>query len=164
MSGRGNSSQQAVRIGENMKFNLALLALAVPALLMATPAAADDAVSVHSIANVTSRADFVSQTEGVRFYFGDSSHPAVARRVEEGAQTSLRTRKFGRSTEESCQWVLMSALIQLRQHALDVGGNAVINIRSNWRNNEWSSATEYQCASGFLMAGVALKGDVVTLR
>ncbi len=28
---------------------------------------------------------------------------------------------------------------------------------------EWSSATQYKCAAGFLMAGVALKGDVVLL-
>ena len=56
------------------------------------------------------------------------------------------------------------ALLQLRNHAIAVGGNAVINVRSNWRNVEWSSEMQYQCAAGFLMAGVALKGDVVTLR
>jgi len=148
-----------------MKFNLILaLALAVPALLMATPAAADDAVSVHELSAVTARPDFASQLEGVRFYFGDQPHPSVARRIEPDAQTSLRTRKFGRSSEEACQWVMLSALLQLRDHALSVGGNAVVNVRSNWRNREWSSATQYQCAAGFLMAGVALKGDVVSLR
>lgn len=146
-----------------MKVRLALLAIAIPALLAATPAAADDAVTTHAIANVLQRTDFSSGGEGVRFYFGDAPHPAASRHIERDATTSVRTRKLGRSTEEACQWVMMSALIQLRQHALDVGGNAVVNIRSNWRNNEWSSATEYQCASGFLMAGVALKGDVVSL-
>lgn len=147
-----------------MKFNLALLGLALPALLMATPASAEDALSVHSIETVITRPDFTSQTDGVRFYFGNSPHPAVQTRIEADATTSLRTRKFGRSTEESCQWVMMSALIQLRQHAIDLGGNAVVNIRSNWRNNEWSSETQFQCSAGFLMAGVALKGDVVRLR
>ncbi len=147
-----------------MKFNLAILALALPALLMATPAAADDAVSTHEISAVTARAEYASQLEGVQFFWGNSPHPAVARRIEADAQTSLRTRKFGRSNEEACQWVMLSALIQLRDHARAVGGNAVINLRSNWRNNEFSSATQYQCAAGFLMAGVALKGDVVTLR
>jgi uncharacterized protein YbjQ (UPF0145 family) len=146
-----------------MKLNLAVLALALPALLAATPAAADDAVTTHAIANVTQRTDFTSQIDGVSFYFGDAAHPEASRRIEADATTSVRTRKFGRSTEEACQWVMMSALLQLRQHALDLGGNAVVNIRSNWRNNEWSSATEYQCAAGFLMAGVALKGDVVRL-
>lgn len=146
-----------------MKLNLAVMAFAIPVLLMATPAAAEDAVSTHAIENVLQRPDFGSQMEGVTFSFGAGS-PAVSRRIEEGVTTSVRTRKFGRSTEESCQWVMMSALIQLRQRAIDLGGNAVINIRSNWRNVEWSSESEYQCASGFLMAGVALKGDVVEIR
>lgn len=147
-----------------MKLNLAFLALALPALLLAAPAAAEDAVTTHEISAVTARADYAGQFEGVRFYFGDTPHPAISREIEPGAQTSLRTRKFGRSDEEACQWVMLSALIQLRDHALSVGGNAVVNVRSNWRNIEWSSATQYQCAAGFLMAGVALKGDVVSLR
>lgn len=147
-----------------MNLRLVAMALALPVVLMATPAAADDAVSTHDIANVTGRADYASQLEGVSFYFGNTGHPAVSRVVERDARTSLRTRKFGRSDEEACQWVMLSALVQLRDHALSVGGNAVVNVRSNWRNSEWSSETQYQCAAGFLMAGVALKGDVVTLR
>jgi len=147
-----------------MNLRLIAMALALPVVLMATPAAADDAVTVHQISGVTARAEYAAQLDGVTFYFGNAPHPAVARTIEEDAQTSLRTRKFGRSTEESCQWVMLSALLQLRNHAIAVGGNAVINVRSNWRNVEWSSETQYQCAAGFLMAGVALKGDVVTLR
>jgi len=139
-------------------------ALASMALLAAAPAHADDDVSNHNIASVTERSDYAAQLQGVSFYFGDQPHPAVARRIEANAQTSLRTRKFGRSNEEACQWVMLSALIQLRDHAVSLGGNAVVNVRSNWRNVEFSSRTEYQCAAGFLMAGVALKGDVVQIR
>lgn len=142
-----------------------ILALAACALAFtAAPAQADDDVSAHQIEAVMSRPDFTSQLEGVRFYFGNAPHPTVARMIDDNVTTSLRTRKFGRSDEESCQWVMLSALLQLRSHALSVGGNAVVNIRSNWRNVETSSATEYQCSVGFLMAGVALKGDVVSLR
>jgi len=39
----------------------------------------------------------------------------------------------------------------------------VINIRSNYRNNETSSATDYTCGAGAVIAGVALKGDVVRI-
>jgi uncharacterized protein YbjQ (UPF0145 family) len=147
-----------------MKVRLAALALALSALFVAMPAKADDAVSTHQIANVTALPAYATEFSNIRFYFGNASHPSVTRRIEADVTTSLRTRKLGRSSEEACQWVLMSALIQLRDHAVASGGNAVINIRSNWRNQEWSSATEYQCAAGFLMAGVALKGDVVALR
>lgn len=147
-----------------MNFRLIAMALALPVVLMATTAAAEDAVSTHEISAVTERADYAVQLEGVTFYFGRSPHPAIARTIEENARTSLRTRKFGRSNEEACQWVMLSALLQLRDHAISVGGNAVVNVRSNWRNVEWSSETQYQCAAGFLMAGVALTGDVVALR
>jgi hypothetical protein len=40
---------------------------------------------------------------------------------------------------------------------------AVINIKSNYRNNELVSDTEYQCGAGALFAGVALKGRIVKL-
>ena len=143
---------------------LAAAATVLAGLSVAPAASADDAVSSHQIESVTARPDFASQTGGIRFYFGNSPTPEVARRVEDNVTTSVRTRKFGRSTEEACQWVMLSALIELRTHAEAVGGNAVVNIRSNWRNVETSSRTEYQCAAGFLMAGVALKGDVVTLQ
>ena len=147
-----------------MKHTLAAIAVGISALLFVAPASAEDAVSIHEIAAVTARPDFKSQLDGVQFFFGDAAPGAIARRVEQNATTSLRTRKFGRSDEESCQWVMLSALIQLRDHAKAVGGDAVVNIRSNWRNTESSSTTQYRCAAGFLMAGVALKGDVVKLR
>jgi uncharacterized protein YbjQ (UPF0145 family) len=58
----------------------------------------------------------------------------------------------------------MNSLIRLGNAAQSSGANAVINIRSNWDNREWANGTEYECAVGRMMAGVALKGDIVTLR
>jgi uncharacterized protein YbjQ (UPF0145 family) len=145
-----------------MKLTIAALALPI-ALFVSGPANADDAVGNYSIASVVARPEYAAQLEGVQFYFGSTRHPA-GRTIEADAQTSLRTRKLGRSDEEACQWVMLSALIQLRNYAQSVGGDAVVNVRSNWRNNVVSSTTEYQCASGFLMAGVALKGDVISIR
>ena len=147
-------------IGRTVFFALATCVLA----LAASPASADDAVSAYNIESVTQRPDFASEVQGVQFYFGDAAHPPATRQIEQNVTTSLRTRKFGRSNEEACQWVMLSALVQLRNRAQSVGGDAVVNIRSNWRNVETSSATQYQCGVGFLMAGVALKGDIVSLR
>lgn len=150
-----------MKASHSIRFGLSALAAAA-VMLFASPAKADDAVGDYSIESVTQRPDFTSQMNGVTFYFGDSPHPD-GRTVEANITTSVRTRKFGRSSEEACQWVMMSALIQLRARAEAVGGNAVVNIRSNWRNQETSSRTQYRCASGFLMSGVALKADVVRL-
>lgn len=41
--------------------------------------------------------------------------------------------------------------------------NAVVNIVSNFNNVEMASATEFECAEGAIMAGVALKGDFVKI-
>jgi hypothetical protein len=40
----------------------------------------------------------------------------------------------------------------------------VINIVSNYHNEERQSATGFTCGSGAVIAGVALKGDVVKLK
>lgn len=95
-----------------------LFAFAISVMsLAAAPAMADDVVGNYQIASVIARPDFTSQLEGVSFYFGDTPHPAVARRIEANVTTSLRTRKLGRSNEEACQWVMLSALMQLRDRA-----------------------------------------------
>jgi uncharacterized protein YbjQ (UPF0145 family) len=59
---------------------------------------------------------------------------------------------------------MLSALIQFRDKARSLGANAVVNIRSNFKNNLFVSETEYSCGAGGLMAGVALIGDFVKLE
>jgi hypothetical protein len=44
-----------------------------------------------------------------------------------------------------------------------VGANAVVNVESFYRKHAVPSKTEYECHKGFLIAGVALRGDVVQL-
>jgi hypothetical protein len=40
----------------------------------------------------------------------------------------------------------------------------VINIKSVYKNDNVESASEYLCGAGTIMAGVALRGTVVTLK
>lgn len=98
----------------------------------------------------------------VRFYWGNESHPPVKQTLGT-YPTNKKTNAFNKSDQEACEWVLLSALIALRDRALSEGGNAVINIKSNYDNEEFVSDTEYECGAGFLLAGVALKGTVVKL-
>ena len=79
-------------------------------------------------------------------------------------RTNKKTNAFGKSDHEACNWVMMSALVQLHQRAVSLGANAVINVKSNYKNNETSSTTNYTCGAGSLMAGVALIGTFVTLE
>jgi hypothetical protein len=58
---------------------------------------------------------------------------------------------------------MLSALIDLQDAARKQGGNAVVNIVSFYKKNEFSSPTDYDCHAGAFVAGVALKGDIVKL-
>lgn len=50
---------------------------------------------------------------------------------------------------------------ELQQRVTKEGGNAVVDIRSNWKDDETASDSTYVCAKGSAYLGVALKGMVV---
>ena len=56
---------------------------------------------------------------------------------------------------------MLSALIELRERARKEGGDAIVNIVSFYRKQEFDSDTLYECHAGAFVAGVALKGTVV---
>jgi len=100
--------------------------------------------------------------KGVKLYFGKQKHPKPVKTLGEW-KTNKKTNAFNKSDKEACEWVFLSAALELQERARKEGGNAVINIRSNYKSHEKSSETEYTCGAGGLMAGVALKGNVVRL-
>lgn len=96
----------------------------------------------------------------VKFAFGDQSIGKVQRRIGE-FKTNKKTNAFGKSDEQACNWAFLSAMLSLHDRAIAEGGNAVINIRSNYKNNTTSSSTTFDCGAGNVIAGVALIGVVV---
>ena len=100
--------------------------------------------------------------EDIRLYFGNEKHPPVAKKFGE-RRTNKKTNAFGKSDEKACKWVFLSAVISLQERARKDGGDAVINIRSNYKNIKTISDTEYMCGAGNIIAGVALAGTVVKL-
>jgi len=99
----------------------------------------------------------------IKFYFGKQKHGKVAKRFGVYS-TNKKTNAFGKSDQEACEHVFLSAMIQLKQRAESLGGNAVINIKSNYRDNLTSSDTTFKCGAGTMIAGVALQGEVVTIK
>jgi len=116
-----------------------------------------------SLEEAMSSADAQAALTGeVQFFFGDQEHPEIESQI--GTYTSnKKTNAFGKSDREACKWAFLSAMISLQQRAIAEGGNAVVNIRSNYRRNAFSSATEFECGAGAIMAGVTMVGDVVVL-
>ena len=105
---------------------------------------------------------YKNDLNGVSFYFDDQPHPSVEKTLGEYV-SNKKTNALGKGDAESCQWVALSALKEFRKRAIGEGGNAVINIHSFYKKNDLSNATQYECHSGFAVAGVAFKGTVVKL-
>ena len=74
-----------------------------------------------------------------------------------------KTNAVGKTDLSECAWVFQSALLSLQKRAHALGANAVINIHSFYKKEDVSSETEIPCHTGFLMAGIALKGDLVAV-
>jgi uncharacterized protein YbjQ (UPF0145 family) len=99
----------------------------------------------------------------IRLYFGQQKTPAVDRRIGEWT-SNKKTNAANKSDQDACEIAFVSAAHSLQERAKREGGNAVINIRSVYKNDNVESASEYLCGAGTIMAGVALRGTVVTLK
>jgi hypothetical protein len=140
--------------------NVALLAIACS---IALPAAARDEQKRYPIGQaLRSPAAQGKVDPGIRLFFGRQRHPNVTKDFGEWP-TNKKTNAFAKSDLQACEWVFLSAVIALQDRARRQGGNAVVNIVSNYRNVVTSSESEYVCGAGGLIAGVALKGRVVSL-
>ncbi|HEY2021284.1 excinuclease ABC subunit A [Paraburkholderia sp.] len=146
-----------------MKRHLMFATLAASfAMMCAAPAFARDSVGNYPIDEAL-HSEPGKVGDDIALYFAGQQHPAVAKTMGEFA-TNKKTNAFGKSDSQACQHVFLSAVMELQERARKEGGNAVINIKSNYKNEVRESATEFTCGAGAVIAGVALKGDVVTLR
>ncbi len=100
--------------------------------------------------------------DDIKFFFGNEVHGKILKRFG-NFRSNRKTNAFAKSDLKACQRAFLSAMISLRDRAVLEEGNAVINIKSNYRNELTSSEETFQCGAGFLMAGVALVGTVVTI-
>ena len=132
-------------------------------LVVSNSAQARDDVGEYSIADAMSleKAKEALGTD-IKFYFGNQAHPKPQKNYGEFS-TNKKTSAFGKSDKAACDWVFLSAMIALRDRALREGGNAVVNIKSNYKGNLTVSDDTYQCGAGAVMAGVALVGTVIKM-
>jgi len=129
--------------------------------------ATSQAFARDSIANYPVDAALASEpgavAPDVALFFAGQNHPAVLQSFGEFA-TNKKTNAFGKSDLQACQHVFLSAAKELQDRARKEGGNAVINIKSDYRDKLYESPTEFTCGAGAVVAGVALVGNVVKLK
>ena len=99
---------------------------------------------------------------GIKLFFGTQKYPKPTSQLG-STRTNKKTNFFNKTDVEGCEWAFLSAMISLTEYAQRVGGNAIVNIRSNYKNIEFSSETEYECGAGNVTGGTAFVGDVVKL-
>lgn len=133
-------------------------------LLAAGNAQARDTKLMLSIEEAMNSADFKTKLDpAITFSFGGLPSGKRIGERHGNYTTNKKTNAFGKSDQDACRWVLLSALLSLQDRVRTEGGNAVVNIESYYKSNPMISTSEYECHAGAVMAGVALRGDVVTL-
>ncbi|CAG0961144.1 hypothetical protein MTYP_00735 [Methylophilaceae bacterium] len=144
--------------------NILSTTVIIAALLASTNVMARDDQKMHPLEDALNTPAAKEKLDPeIKLYFGENKHPKVATEIGEW-KTNKKTNAFNKSDKDACEWTFLSAVLELQERARKEGGNAVINIKSNYKNKETSSETEYMCGSGALMSGVALKGTVVKLK
>jgi len=133
------------------------------ALATAWPAYARDTKYLLAIAPALDAKDAKEKLDGsVKFFFGNQETPQILTKLGTDV-TNQKTNAFGKSDEKACNWVFMSAMIQLEKRAKQLGANAVVNVVSYYQKNVMSSPTEFECHAGTMIAGVALRGEFVKI-
>ena len=89
--------------------------------------------------------------------------PVVLRRMSSDV-SNRKTNAANKSDEEACRWAALSALLAFQKNAKERGANAVVDIVSYYKKNEFRSATNFECFAGSFVAGVALKGTYAQVR
>jgi uncharacterized protein YbjQ (UPF0145 family) len=133
------------------------------ALSVAWPAYARDTKYLLPIAAALEVKDAKDKLDGsIKFFFGNQETPKVLTKLGTDV-TNQKTNAVGRSDERACNWVFLSAMIQLEKRAKQLGANAVVNIVSFYKKDVMSSPTEFECHAGAVIAGVALRGEFVKI-
>ncbi|MDQ1060944.1 excinuclease ATPase subunit [Stenotrophomonas rhizophila] len=78
--------------------------------------------------------------------------------------TNKKTNAANKSDAEACNWVALSALKALQDGAKSRGANAVVDVVSYYKKNEFKSTTNFECYAGAILAGVALKGTYAKVK
>jgi len=148
--------------GDKMK-QLTLLILISMLLFSASTSNARNTIQHFSIEQALARGEAEGKIKSsVQLFFGDQAHPQVEQELAT-VSANRKTNAFGKSDESACQWAFLSAMITLQDRAIASGGDAVINIRSYYYQNAFTSATEFECGAGAAIAGVTMVGEVVKL-
>lgn len=139
------------------------VAIIVNLLIFSSASFARNDIGDYSIQQAIESPAAAGKLNNVKLFFGDQPHGKLSGRKEH-IRVSRKTNAFNKTDTEACEWVFLSAIIALQNSAAKKGANAIVNIKSNYQNNLTSSNETFKCGAGAIMAGVALTGELVTIK
>lgn len=143
---------------------LIMVSMMASTLLFVNFAQARNEVLKLSIADALSREDAKQKLDpGITFSFGTKKKFTVAKSFGE-FQSNKKTNAFNKSDKQACEWAFLSAMLTMQERVKKEGGNAMINIKSNYKNNVVDSEELFECGAGNVVAGVTFTGEVVTIN
>lgn len=141
------------------------IALGVMIVLCSAWVQARDTEHKLPIKDVLAMTEYAEKVgDEVKFVFGEEAKGAAYEKDLGEFTTNKKTNAFNKTDEEACRWAMLSALIQFKSKAKELGGDAVVALQSYYKKDAFVSSTEYECHAGAMLAGVALRGKVVKLK
>ena len=136
----------------------------ISAMLLAFSANARDTRQMFSYEDALQTPDAKAKlSTDIKYYFGKQAAPAAVKDFGEYS-TNKKTNAFGKDDYKACQWAFLSAMLALQDRARQLGADAVVNIKSNYKGTLKDSNTQFECGAGALMAGVALTGKFIKTK
>jgi len=120
-------------------------------------------INNYSIKQALNSSAATGKLNDIQLFFGEQPHSKVLQK-KGITKVNKKTNAFNKSDEKACEWVFLSAIIALQKNAQKNGANAIINIKSNYQNNLTSNNETFKCGAGTFVAGVALTGELVTIK
>jgi uncharacterized protein YbjQ (UPF0145 family) len=140
------------------------LLLSLAALCFAVwPVDARNIVHLFPITAALESKDLPEKPSGsIQFFFTKEKSPKAGKTIR-SETIDRKARLRGNSNENACHEAFASVLMAFEKRAQEMGANAVVNVVSNYKRREMSSATHFECHEGSGYMAVALRGDFVTL-
>ena len=98
----------------------------------------------------------------IKLFFARQGHPQVLKDIGD-RQITKKTRAVGKGDQAACVQAFFGALFELQELAEKEGGNAVVDIHSDYKDVPATNESQYVCGTGLVTARVVLTGRVVRL-
>ncbi|QIW16741.1 excinuclease ABC subunit A [Pasteurellaceae bacterium RH1A] len=133
-----------------------LLALSAIAIAACAPRDTTQYYSIQDALNSPQAKEVLNPN--IKMYFGKA---APGKTLKAGVVSNKKTNAANKTDEQACHWAFLSAVKSFQDRAASMGAKKVGNLVSYYKKNTYTSTSKYECHAGNLIAGVALKGDIV---